>query len=170
MCAVASVNAYGTHVCVCARAAACACVVWLSGCPGFADGVYPSSGWGWRFSTNPASSWGAPYPNHSVSHASCYYITEGGDKGKTGRLFAMRALADRNTPRQFRANALPTPKHHASADSHHPSLIVSSLLSFTLVPSASLPPFLPRFPPIPPQHCTADVSSQEALCTSECYK
>lgn len=63
----------------------------------------------------------------------------------------------------FYAEALPV------AFVAHPSAL-SPFVSFNFFLSASLFPFLSHIPAIPLQPCTADVSRQEALCTSVHYK
>ena len=138
---------------------------------------------GWRFSTNPASLEGAPYPNHSVFPMQPAIISEReGERMREKQVhrrlcvhsFCAHILQTEinllTSPERLHANALLTPKCHASSNLVLP-ILLSLPLSFGLfLFCLSFPPFLFRIPPISPQRCTADVSSQEALCTSECHK
>lgn len=109
---------------------------------------------GWRFSTNPASLEGAPYPNHSVFPMQPAIISEREgesmwEKQVHRRLcvhsFCTRILQTEinllTSPERLHANALLTPKCHASSSSVLP-IPLSLPLSFGLfLFCLSFPPF-----------------------------
>lgn len=86
---------------------------------------------GWHFSTNPASLEGAPYPNHSVFFPPMQAAIISQSK-KTGTDCALLQTEINllDSPERFHANALPTTKCHASANSFLSSFCLT--LSFGL--------------------------------------
>lgn len=134
---------------------------------------------GWHFSTNPASLEGLLILTTQFFPCSLLLYQRERMRPKQVHRLCVHSFctcisqAEINlltSPQRLHANALPTPKCHASSNSVLPSFVppfVIRSLSFRL----SFPPlFLSYIPPISLQRCTADVSSQGALCTSECHK
>lgn len=140
-------------------------------CPGFADVVYPCcSVVGISPLIHPLLSRSVSQPLTS-SHAACNYIIE----EKTGSYYlhslytqiSQTGMKPLTSPERLHAIALLTTKCHAPFHIGLPLFCLS--LSFVLIHSV-FPFLLSHTHSIPLQRCTADVSRQEALYTSECHK
>lgn len=124
---------------------------------------------GWHLSINPTS-WGALYPNHSgFPFSFCSYIT-GEDERNSHMDCSLNLLLQTEINLVTFLLRFHAELYQHPGVTHPPTLYPPFFIIPFLSVCLSFFAFLAHILTIFLQRCTADVSRQEALCTSECYK